>query len=94
MLFKSPEHSLEINQYSLLQSDRDTLKAAAGRLSSFAATGAGAGLALGLLLAFRVRSTRTKTFQAFRAMERPTHVQFAGGRTGKHITTQRSDDLG
>jgi len=32
-------------------------------------------------LAFRVRSARAGYFKAFRAMERPTHVQFAGGRT-------------
>lgn len=69
-------------QHDLQQSDRDALKSAASSLSTYATIGSLLGLGLGVALAFRVRKTRTEYFKAFRAIEKPTHVQFANGRTG------------
>ena len=69
---------------SLNQGDRETLEKATKTLSTHAMIGSIVGLGLGVALAYRVRAFRTKTFTAFRAMEKPTHVQFAGGRTGKY----------
>lgn len=67
---------------SLEQSDREVLEKAATTLGTYALAGSAIGLGLSVLLAFRVRSARTKTFQAFKATEKPTRVQFADGRTG------------
>jgi hypothetical protein len=36
-----------------------------------------------MYLALRLRTNRVKLFEAFKAAEKPTHVQFANGRTGK-----------
>jgi hypothetical protein len=44
--------------------------------------GSALGLGLGFYLAFRLRTNRMKIFEAFKAVEKPTHVQFANGRTG------------
>ena len=44
--------------------------------------GSALGLGLGLFLAYRLRTNRTKIFEAFKAVEKPTDVQFANGRTG------------
>jgi len=62
-------------------SDRDVLRKAASKFSTHAAIGSLIGLGLGSLLAFRIRSSRVKMFNAFKAREKPTHVQFADGRT-------------
>lgn len=69
-------------QHDLNQSDRDALKSAAGTFSTYTTIGSLLGLGLGAAMAFRVRKVRTDYFKAFRAMEKPTHVQFANGRTG------------
>ena len=69
-------------KHDLQQSDRDALNSAAQKFGTFTTVGSLVGLGLGAVLAFRVRSARVRYFQAFRAMEKPTHVQFAGGRTG------------
>ena len=74
---------LPILRCSLQESDRETLRSAASKASTHATIGSLIGVGLGLALAFRLRQNRVKTFQAFRAAERPTHVQFAGGRTGQ-----------
>jgi len=68
-------------QHDLRQSDRDALRAASSKISTYATVGSLVGLGLGILFAYRIRSARVQMFQAFRASERPTHVQFAGGRT-------------
>ncbi|OCK81796.1 hypothetical protein K432DRAFT_403473 [Lepidopterella palustris CBS 459.81] len=68
-------------QHDLRQSDRDTLERAAKKISTHTAIGSLVGLGLGVFLAFRIRATRTAIFQAFRAVEKPTAVQFASGRT-------------
>lgn len=68
-------------QHDLQPSDRDALKSAASKFSTFTTVGSIVGLGLGLALAVRVRRIRKSTFAAFRATERPTHVQFADGRT-------------
>jgi hypothetical protein len=66
---------------SLQASDREALQSAAARVSTHTTIGSVLGLSLGLFAAFRLRSNRTRMFNAFRAAEKPTHVQFAGGRT-------------
>lgn len=69
-------------QHDLNDKDRDVLKSAASKLSTHATIGSLVGLGLGLFFAFRLRANRTKMFEAFKATDKPTHVQFAGGRTG------------
>ncbi|GAB7352566.1 hypothetical protein MBLNU459_g2950t1 [Dothideomycetes sp. NU459] len=68
-------------RHDLEQSDRDALKSAAGSLSTHVTVGSMVGLGLGIFLAYRLRANRTAMFNAFKASEKPTHVQFAGGRT-------------
>lgn len=76
-------------KHDLQESDREILNTAASRFTTHAAIGSVLGLGLGALLAFRVRSARLRMFTAFKAKEKPTHVQFADGRTGKNaIKTQ------
>jgi hypothetical protein len=71
----------------LKEQDRDVLKASVRKLSTWTTIGSFAGLGLGVLMGFRLRATRKAMFDAFRASEKPTHVQFAGGRTGmSHLT--------
>lgn len=73
-------------QHDLQQSDRDALNSAATKFSTYTTIGSVVGVALGAALAFRVRRLRTEYFKAFRAMDKPTHVQFADGRTGSAYT--------
>ncbi|TID23481.1 hypothetical protein E2P81_ATG03052 [Venturia nashicola] len=65
----------------LEDTDRETLKVAAAKFRSHAAIGSLIGIGLGVFLAFRVRSARTKMFNAFKAREKPVSVSFADGRT-------------
>lgn len=67
-------------KHDLQDSDRDTLKNAANKTGTHATVGSLLGLGLGLFLAFRIRSSRTQMFNAFRTSEKPTHVKFADGR--------------
>ena len=69
-------------QHDLTENDRVTLESAAKKFGTHATVGSLLGLGLGFLLAFRVRSARTKIFNAYRTVERPTHVRFANGREG------------
>lgn len=69
-------------QHDLQQSDRDALRSAATKLSTHATIGSLAGIGLGLFLALRVRNARKLAFRAFQTAEKPTHLQFADGRTG------------
>ncbi|KAL9129562.1 MAG: hypothetical protein Q9217_002018 [Psora testacea] len=69
-------------QHDLRQTDRDALRSAASKFGTHATIGSLLGLGLGVFLAFRVRTARTNMFNAFRAREKPTMVQFADGRTG------------
>lgn len=73
----------KLTTHSLQQTDRDTLKTAARKVSTYTTAGSLIGLGLGIFLAYKLRTNRTAMFQAFRASEKPTHVQFAGGRTGE-----------
>ncbi|KAF2431327.1 hypothetical protein EJ08DRAFT_696417 [Tothia fuscella] len=68
-------------KHDLQESDREILQRAASRFSTHATIGSILGLGLGALLAFRVRSARMRMFTAFKTKEKPTHVQFADGRT-------------
>lgn len=69
-------------KHDLNDSDRDILKSAGKKVGTHATIGSLLGLGLGVFLAFRVRSSRTKMFNAFRTAEKPTHVKFADGREG------------
>lgn len=73
-------------QHDLQQADRDVLRAAAARVTTHAAIGSLLGLGLGVFMAYRLRSARAAMFNAFRAQEKPTMVQFASGRTGKCLS--------
>ena len=77
-------------QHDLQDTDRDALKNAASKLSTRVIIGSLLGVASGVLLAYRVRSARTAMFNAFRAQEKPTKVQFADGRTGKFTASWKS----
>ena len=69
-------------KHDLQDSDRDKLNEAASKLSTYATVGSLIGLGMGLALAFRIRSSRAKIFDAFKTAEKPTHVRFANGREG------------
>ncbi|KAF2102902.1 hypothetical protein NA57DRAFT_71886 [Rhizodiscina lignyota] len=68
-------------KHDLRQSDRDALQSAASKLSTHATIGTIVGLGLGFFLAARIRASRTRMFNVFKAMEKPTQVSFADGRT-------------
>jgi len=68
-------------QHDLQPSDRETLKAAARKVSTWTTIGSLAGLGLGLYVAFRLRTSRKALFDAFRAAEKPKSIVFADGRT-------------
>lgn len=72
-------------KHDLQDSDRDTLKSAAGKIGTHVTIGSIVGLGLGAYLAFRLRRTRMQMFDAFRAHEKPTHVKFANGREGESV---------
>ncbi|KAG0652132.1 hypothetical protein D0Z07_0777 [Hyphodiscus hymeniophilus] len=66
-------------QHDLNQEDRDTLKSATTKLSSYTTIGSLIGLGLTTALALRVRQNRVRMFEVFKASRRPTHVKFADG---------------
>jgi len=68
-------------QRDLNQSDRDTLKSAAEKVTRHVSFGSLLGVGLGAYLAYRLRNMRLAYFNAFRAMEKPVEVRFADGRT-------------
>lgn len=49
-------------------------------MSKYASIGSLLGLGLGTFLAFRIRSTRTAMFKAFKTKEQPTALKFASGK--------------
>ncbi|KAM0698505.1 hypothetical protein Q7P36_001972 [Cladosporium allicinum] len=67
-------------KHDLQQSDRDALRKAASTVSTHATVGSLLGLALGTLLAFRIRSNRTAIFKTFRTAEQPVALRFASGK--------------
>ena len=73
-------------QHDLQESDRSALRNAAAKLSTHATIGSLLGLGLGVFMAYRLRTARNTMFNAFRAREKPTRVQFADGRTGGSST--------
>ncbi|KAF1990850.1 hypothetical protein K402DRAFT_389750 [Aulographum hederae CBS 113979] len=68
-------------EHDLQPTDREALNAAASKFSTHATIGSAIGLGLGVFLAFRVRRARMMTFNAVKAADKPTHVQFKDGRT-------------
>jgi hypothetical protein len=70
-------------QHDLTQSDRDTLRGAAEKVSRHVSFGSLLGITLGAFLAFRLRRMRLAYFNAFRAMEKPVEIKFADGRTSE-----------
>lgn len=71
-------------QNDLQESDRDTLKAAAARISTWTLIGSAVGIGFGFYVAFRLRSARKTMFEAFKAQQKPVSVVFADGRTGMY----------
>ncbi|EMF16214.1 uncharacterized protein SEPMUDRAFT_145529 [Sphaerulina musiva SO2202] len=67
-------------QHDLTSSDRDALKNAASTVSLHATLGSALGIALSVLLAYRIRSGRKAMFRTFRTAEKPSAVRFADGR--------------
>ena len=65
---------------SLNDSDRETLKAASQRVTTYTAVGTAVGVGLGVFLAFRLRQNRLNFFKNIRAREKPTEIVFEGGR--------------
>lgn len=76
-------------QHDLTETDRNCLRQAAGRISTPATVGTLVGLGLGIYTALRLRRVRGDVFRAFRAAEKPTHIVFAGGRTGAFLPPTR-----
>lgn len=74
-------------EHDLRDSDRDVLRRAAKKVGTHATLGSIVGLGVGLFLAYRLRTTRAQMFQAFRTAEKPTHVQFADGRSSMSSDT-------
>lgn len=72
-------------QHDLRAEDRDALTTATQKVAWWTTIGSAVGLGLGLYAAFRLRSSRKAFFEVFRAREKPTHVVFAGGRSGRFI---------
>jgi hypothetical protein len=70
-------------QHDLQPADRDALKAAAKKVSTWTMVGSALGIGLGFYVAFRLRSTRKQVFEIFKAQEKPVSVVFADGRAGK-----------
>lgn len=69
-----------LHKNSLTSSDRDALKNAASTVSLHATLGSALGIALSVLLAYRIRSGRKAMFRTFRTAEKPSAVRFADGR--------------
>ncbi|KAK8151279.1 hypothetical protein IWX90DRAFT_446530 [Phyllosticta citrichinensis] len=72
-------------KHDLNENDREVLKSAASKFGFHTTLGSLIGLGVGLFLAIRVRNARTVTLNALRAVEKPTHVQFADGRLGRNL---------
>jgi len=68
-------------RHDLKDDDRTALQTAASRLSTHATIGSVVGLGLGVFLAYKLRTNRAQMFAAFKTSEKPTHIQFAGGRS-------------
>ncbi|KAK3614471.1 hypothetical protein LTR56_027237 [Elasticomyces elasticus] len=67
-------------KHDLQPQDRDALKSAASTVSTHVTVGSILGVGLGVFLAYRLRTSRTAMFNAFKASEKPTSVRFASGR--------------
>ncbi|KAF3001558.1 hypothetical protein E8E13_009781 [Curvularia kusanoi] len=70
------EHDLELK-------DREVLNRAGRKLTTHVGLGSLVGIGLGLYGAYKLRTMRVAYFNAFKAMEKPTEIRFADGRTEK-----------
>ncbi|KAL1862192.1 hypothetical protein Plec18167_001022 [Paecilomyces lecythidis] len=68
-------------QHDLQPADRDKLQSSAQKIAIHTTLGSLIGIGLGAYFAFRLRRGRLQLFEAFKAKEKPTAVQFADGRT-------------
>ncbi|KAL8946769.1 MAG: hypothetical protein Q9222_006881 [Ikaeria aurantiellina] len=71
-------------KYSLRECDRDALERAAWQINTHLNLGAVAGTILGIVLAFRLQTSRTRVLKAFRAYEQPSNAHFSEGRLGTY----------
>jgi hypothetical protein len=69
--------------HDLTPEDRDTLKAASGKIPRHAMLGSLLGLGLGVYAAVRLRRVRADVFAALQSAKKPTRVVFADGSSGE-----------
>ena len=69
-------------QEDITSDDRQLLRNATNKVSIYTSIGTALGIGAGLLLAFRFRQARIRTWEAFKAREKPVAVRFTDGREG------------
>ena len=69
-------------QQDLTSDDRQLLRTAANKVPIYTSIGTALGVGAGLFLAFRFRQARLRTWEAFKARDKPIAVRFADGREG------------
>lgn len=95
---ESPHDQRSLTRYSLELKDREVLNRAGRKLTTHVGLGSLVGIGLGLYGAYKLRTMRVAYFNAFKvatpvpefhteltryqAMEKPTEIRFADGRTG------------
>jgi len=70
-------------QQDLSPDDRQLLRNASNKISVYTSIGTALGVGAGLILALRFRQARIRTWEAFKAREKPVAVRFADGREGQ-----------
>lgn len=70
-------------QQDMSPEDRQVLKKATNKVSIYTSVGTALGIGAGLFLAFRFRQARIRTWESFKAREKPVAVRFADGREGQ-----------
>jgi hypothetical protein len=69
-------------QQDMTPEDRQLLRKAINKVSIYTSIGTALGVGAGLLLAFRFRQARIRTWEAFKARKKPVAVRFDDGREG------------